>query len=49
MRSLNTTLQAHRRERDLALRRTVVPRQLGDSLPDVVEGAFVKKTAVSMK
>jgi len=42
MRSLNTTIQAHRRERDLALRRTLVPRQLGDSLSKALSSSLVK-------
>jgi predicted AAA+ superfamily ATPase len=42
MRSLNTTVQAHRRERDLALRRTVVPRQLGDALSKALSSSLVK-------
>jgi predicted AAA+ superfamily ATPase len=42
MKSLNTTLEAHRRERDLALRRTIVPRELGSSLSKALSSNLVK-------
>lgn len=42
MKSLNTLIEAHRKERDLELRRTFVPRRLGDSLSKTLSSNLVK-------
>lgn len=42
MKSLNTTIEAHKRERDLALRRTLVPRQMNASLFKALSSNLVK-------
>jgi hypothetical protein len=42
MQLLNTTIEAHRRERDLALQRKVVPRQLADSIKKALSSSLVK-------
>jgi len=42
MQSLNTTIEAHRRERDVALQRKVVPRQLIDSIRKALSSSLVK-------
>lgn len=42
MQSLNTTIEAHRRERDLALRRTLVIRQLASTLSKALSSRLVK-------
>jgi predicted AAA+ superfamily ATPase len=42
VKSLNTIIEAHRRERDLALRRTPVARQLRDSLSKALTSNLVK-------
>src|SRR3990167_6245642 len=42
MKSLNTILEAHRRERDLALKRTFVSRQLGGPLSKSLSSNLVK-------
>lgn len=42
MQPLNTVVEAHRRERDLALQRTLVPRQLASSLSKALASRLVK-------
>lgn len=42
MKSLNTTFEAHKRERDLALRRTLVPRQMSPTLSKALSSSLVK-------
>lgn len=42
MKSLNATIEAHKRERDLALRRTLVPRQMNASLSKALSSNLVK-------
>lgn len=42
MKSLNTLIEAHRRERDRALARTVVPRELARSLSKALSSNLVK-------
>src|SRR5437870_2983884 len=42
MKSLNTTLEAHRRERDSALKRTRVPREALPSLIQALPSSLVK-------
>ena len=42
MQSLNTTVEAHRRERDLALKRSLVPRELASSLSKALSSRLVK-------
>lgn len=42
MKSLNTTIEAHRRERDQALRRAFVPRELARSLSESLSSSLVK-------
>jgi len=42
MKPLNTVIEAHRRERDLALRRTLVPRQLAATLSKALTSRLVK-------
>ncbi|KAF0244407.1 MAG: hypothetical protein FD180_2528 [Planctomycetota bacterium] len=42
MNSLNTILERHRRERDQALRRTLVPRQLASALSKALSSGLVK-------
>src|SRR3989338_3059025 len=42
MKSLNTVIEAHRRERDAAIRRPFVPRQLQPSLAKSLASPLVK-------
>ena len=42
MKSLNSTIEAHRRERDQALKRAVIPRQLARSLTESLSSSLVK-------
>lgn len=42
MKSLDTTIEAHKRERDLALRRILIPRQLGAALSKALSSPLVK-------
>jgi len=42
MKLLNTIIQAHKRERDLALRRTFVPRQMSTALSKALSSPLVK-------
>src|SRR5690349_9967570 len=42
MKLLNTTLEAHRRERDEMLRKTLIPRQLASTLSNALDSPLVK-------
>ncbi len=42
MNSLNTTIEAHKREQNVALRRTLVPRQFSASLSKALSSPLVK-------